>query len=208
MLRGSIPSSEPPQIVDRNAVTQTNPIPAVEPMDANFNQPDDMSNVTNAGSFANQPISADHDGTSNSTNQNLTGSASKPLPGTLGTGEPTTDTSPAVVSRPNLAATPGTTLRPSRSTIQMASSRPISSLERRPTGPGLIMHDPIRGDLPYHQMHLFDTGVEEDLPDAQNRQGSRNAVGRALVSRQRSVMSTTERAVIRDGHLPGPGSRL
>jgi len=175
-------------------------------MAANVNQPDNTPNVTNAGSLADQPNSAGHDGTGDGVNLDPTGSASKPLPRAPSTGGPTTDTNSNVVSRPNPAATFNTTLRPGRSPVQLASSRPMSSLERQSTGPGLIVHDPIRGDIPHRHVHTSDVGVEEDVPDIMGRQWSRNGVGRVHVSRPRSVMSPTERTVVADEHMSGPGS--
>ena len=184
-------------------------------MAANVNQADNTFNATNAEPFANQPIPAGHDGTGNSTNPpNSTGPASKPLPRTPSTEGPTMDAGPTVVPRPNLAVTTTTTLRHSRGPVQITSSKPMSSLERRPTGPRLIMHDPIRGDIPHHRMYTADVGVEEDLLGVPNLQGNRNSVvGRVPVSRPRSVISPTERTMIGEWHPPGGlesgrGSRL
>ena len=70
------------------------------------------------------------------------------------------------------------------------------------------MHDPIRGDVPHHQLYTPGVDVEEDLLGVPSFHGGRNGVGRVMVSRPRSVLSPTERTVVGDGHPPGPGSRL
>ena len=173
-------------------------------MATNVNQPDNTPNVTNAESLADQPNPASHDDTGDGINLDPTGSASKPLPRAPGTGGPATDTNSNVISRPSPAATFSTTLRPGQSPVRLASSRPMSSLERHSTGPGLIMHDPIRGDISHR--YTSDVGIEEDVPDIMGRQWSRNGVGRVHVSRPRSVMSPTERTVVADENVSGPGS--
>ena len=70
-----------------------------------------------------------------------------------------------------------------------------------------MMHDPIRGDLPHHQMYTPDVSVEEDFLGVPNRRGSRNIIGKAFVPRPMSVMSPTERTVVGDGPPLGPVSR-
>ena len=167
-------------------------------MAASVDQPDTTSNVTNAGSFPNQPIPPGHGSTSDSANPTTIGNTTaKPLPGTPRTGGRVTDMSPTVASRPNPASASNT----NRGQVQKAPSRPMSPLERSSTGLEMIGYDPIRGDIPQHQMFMLDVDVDEDVRGVPKRPGGRNGVGRLSAYRPRSMMSRGE------GTMAGPGSR-
>ena len=172
-------------------------------MAALADQPDDTSTVTNARSFPNQPIPTGHDGTDSSANPTtVDNSTAKPLPGTPHTGKHITDTSPTVVSRPNPASASNT----NRAQVQRTPSRPMSPPERRSTGFGTIGYDPIRGDIPQHQMYMLDMGVEEDVQEVPNRPGGRNGVKRHSAHRPRSMKSRREGTVV--GPVSRRGSRM
>lgn len=65
----------------------------------------------------------------------------------------------------------------------------------------MIGYDPIRGDIPQHQMYMLDVGVEEDTRGVPKRPGGKKGVGRLSAYRPRSMMSRGEGTVV------GPGSR-
>ena len=65
----------------------------------------------------------------------------------------------------------------------------------------MLGYDPIRGDIPHHQMYMLDVGVEEDVEEVPNRPGGRNGAKRHSAHRPRSMMSRREGAAV------GPGSR-
>lgn len=178
-------------------------------MVTNVDQPDNTLNVTNARSIPNQPIPAGNDGTGVSVNPDATGSTSNALPRSPGTRVRSPGTSPIVTTRPNpnLATTSNASLRATRSPVQITSSRPMSLLERRPTGLGLVSHDPIRGDIGQQEVYSYDVGGERDLAGVPNRRGSENTVGRVSVPpRPRSVLNPVDGTAVEDGHPPGPGS--
>ncbi|KAF9647705.1 hypothetical protein BDM02DRAFT_2512219 [Thelephora ganbajun] len=199
----TLQDSNPPrssQVIDWRNVTQTSLSGAVELMAVNANRPDDpqMTNATSARPPINQPVAAGDDGTGNNIDPNANGSTSNATNRNTGTGGRTT------VARPNLASTSNVSLNPSRSQVQLAPSRPLSILERRPTGPGLVSYDPIRGDATT-QVYLQDANGEGDPAGVPNRPGSRNTIMRVSVARPRSVLSPTDGIAVGDG--PGPGSR-
>jgi len=202
-------SPSTPQVVDWNALSQIGLTAAVEIMAAGVNQPNNTLNAANTGPIPNQPTPAGNDGPINSPNPNTIGSTSKPPPRSPVTGVQVRGTTPTVAPNPNpnLAATSNTTLRPSRSQIQIAS-QPTSPSERRPTGPRLVAHDPIRGDIGHH-VYSPGPGGEGEPVGVPIRRGSGGTVGRVSVSvppRPRSVFSPVDGTVVENGLPSGPGS--
>lgn len=70
----------------------------------------------------------------------------------------------------------------------------------------MVGHDPIRGDIPQHEIYMLGVGVEEDARGVPDRPGGRNSVGRHSVRRQRSTVSRGEGTVV--GHRSGRGSTV
>jgi len=171
-------------------------------MAANVNQPDSTSNTVNTRSFVDQPIPAGYDSTGNNANPNTTGSTSNATKRNKGTGGHTTRKNPTV-ARPVPASTSSTSLNLKRSQVQSSPSRPISFLERRPTGPGLNTYDPIRGEST-PQVYLPDASGEGDPPGVSNRPGNRNTVG---VLRPGLALGLTDETAVGNGEGPGPGLR-
>jgi len=196
-----------PQVINRNPFTQPSLAAAVEIMSASVNRPDNTLNPTNAGSIPNQPTPPGYDGPDNIVSPNAANSPSNAPPRSPVTGVQIRGTNPTVAPNPNpnFSATSNTSLRPSRSQIQIASQH-MSPFKRRPTGPGLVTNGPIRGDIGHHPVYLPGGGGERDPVGVPIRRGGWGTVGRvSLPPRPRSAFNRADMIVVENGHPPGPG---
>lgn len=195
------PSS--PQVANRSAFTQTSQVTAVEIMAASVNQTDNTLNATNPGLIPNPPTSPGNDGIDNSANPNVTGSTSNDPSSSPVMRVRTRGTRPrvALLPNPNLAATSNANLRPSRSQMQMVS-RSAPPPRRWSTGPGLVMHDSVEGDVGYHQV-CFPSLGDEGVPIRRGNGGT-GRVG-VRVPQPRLAFSSVHRTMVENGHPPRPG---
>ncbi|KAF9777899.1 hypothetical protein BJ322DRAFT_517364 [Thelephora terrestris] len=190
----------PPQFFDWNVAAHPSFTAAAQLMAHDVNRPSDTQApnmaMASARSLVNQPIAAGIDGTGNGVNA---GSTSNVL--NRNTTTTITNTHPEAIRRV-LATSSGTPPNPDRSQIHLPPSRPLSSIERRTTGPGLISYDPIRGEPSY-------------LPESNGYNGggdhggglNRNVSWMAGAPRPRSGMSPTDGTMVENGPGVWSGSR-
>lgn len=94
---------------------------------------------------------------------------------------------------------------PNSNQNHLPPSRPLSSIERRATGPGLTSYDPIRGGNTLQASYLpgsngYDGGDHDGGPNG-------NASRRATVARTRSVTNPTDGTMVENGPGTWSGSR-
>lgn len=172
-------------------------------MSYDTNRPDhpQTSNMTSARPLVNHPIAVGNDGTDYpNVNMNTTGSTSNVSNRNTTTEGPniTTNANPEVI-RPIPVTTPTASPNHNRVQIRSPPSRPLSSLERRPTGPGLTPHDPIRGDIPFQGLYYSDLNGYDD--------GGEPAGMQSAGPGRRSMVALADGSVVGNGPGGWPGSR-
>ena len=119
----------------------------------------------------------------------------------------TTNVNPGII-RPIPVTNSGTPLNPNLSQVHLPPSRPLSSLERRPTGPGLVSYNPIRGDSTIQGLYLSDSNGYDgggDPADVPNRNAGRR--GMVPGQRPRSAVSPADGTMVGNGLGAWSGSR-
>ena len=140
----------------------------------------ETSNMTSARPLVNQPTAARNDGMDYNTNTNATGSTSNVSNrNTVTGGRNTTEANQEVV-------------------------RPLSSFERRPTGPGLAPRDPIRSGNTFQAPYMPDPNDYDGGGDPASVP-NRNAGRRGNVARPRS--GPTDETMVGNGPGAWTGSR-
>lgn len=161
------------------------------------------SNTAGARPLTHQHIAAGHDGTHhnpNVSNRNTTGT------------RPGRNTTTAAYANPEAirplpAPTSGAPPNLNRSQVHLPPSRPLSSsLERRPTGPGLISYDPIRGDSGFQPSYLPDMNGYDGGGDPAGVP-NRNSGRRGSVRRTRSTAGPTDGTMVENEPGNWAGSR-
>ena len=177
------------------------------------NRPDDHETPTigRARSLVNQPITAENGGNGYNSNVEVTRSTPGVLSRTAGTERRnsamvnSTIANPEAI-RPVLTSTSSTPPNSNRSQSHLPPSRPLSSVERRVAGPGLMSYDPIRGDNTLQAAYLPDSNGYDgrgDYDGGPNRSASR----RATAARTRSATIPTDGTVVENGPVTWSGSR-
>ena len=162
--------------------------------------------MASARSLVNQPIAAGNDGTSNSVNAHVAGSTSNGLNRNSNTTDTTITNSNPEAIRTLSAASSSTPPHLGRSQTHLPPSRPLSSIERRPTGPGPISYDPIRGESTFQATYLPDSNGYNgggDHAGVPNRNSSRVAGA----PRPRSGASPTDGTMVENGPRVWSASR-
>ena len=190
------------QLVEWSTDAQPSLSAAAQLLSHNANRHDDPEalNMASARSSAYQPTG--NDDTANNTHSNATGSTSNASNRNYGTGRRNLTTTTTTNANPDIIRP--VTPNHNRSQVQLPPSRPLSPLERRPTGTGLISYDPIRGENTFQASYLPDAnGYEgaEDFAGVSNRNGGRRISAMGV----RSVTSPTDGTMV--GNEPGTWSR-
>lgn len=201
------------QVVDWNTTAQPSFTAAAHLMTHSMNRSDDPETptMTRARSLVNQPITVENGGNGYNANAEATRSTPNVLNRTAATERRNSSmvdstTVNREVIRPVPASTSSTPANPNRSQNHLPPSRPLSSIERRATGPGLISYDPIRGGDALQVSYLPDSNGYDgggDYDGGANRSTSR----RATVARPISATNPTDGTIVENGPGTWSGSR-
>lgn len=167
--------------------------------------------MTRARSLVNQPITVENGGNGYNPNAEATRSTPNVLNRTAAIERrnsvmANSTTVNREVIRPVPASTLSTPPNPNRSQNHLPPSRPLSSIERRATGPGLISYDPIRGDNTLQVSYLPDSNGYDGGGDY-NGGPDRSASRRATVARPMSATNPTDGTIVENGPGIWSGSR-